>query len=241
MERLPKTRISVCMATYNGEQFVQKQLKSILIQLSVEDEVVISDDQSTDRTIELIRQMGDERIRLLEGFRFGSAMRNFENAIKNANGQFILLADQDDIWMPNKVDTILRLLKTHDLVLADCQVVNKEGQILHPSFFKIRASRPGFWRNLYRNAYVGCCMAFRREILNYALPFPNGIHMHDWWIGLLVELKGSVCFYPQPLIQYVRHGNNASPTADGSDYGIIERIQNRAFLLYSLIRRWFTF
>lgn len=233
---LPK--ITVCMATYNGEQFIQKQLESILPQLGNDDEIVISDDLSSDRTVDIIRQFNDNRIRILAGNKFGSAMLNFENTIKNASGDYIILADQDDVWMPDKLNVTINLLKKYDLVLSDCQVVNSKYEVMHESFFRLRNSKPGFWRNLYKNPYIGCCMAFRKDVLNYALPFPKQIHMHDWWIGLLVELKGQVYFYPSPLIQYVRHGNNASPTADGKGYGPVKRLQNRVNMLYSVFMRW---
>ncbi|WP_332871507.1 glycosyltransferase family protein [Spirosoma rhododendri] len=88
------------------------------------------------------------------------------------------------------------LLQSNDLVLSDCQVVNEKSTIIHESFFRHRGSRTGFQHNLYKNSYVGCCMAFRREIVKYVLPFPPRVHIHDWWIGLLVEAKGRVCFFP---------------------------------------------
>ena len=155
-----------------------------------------------------------------------------------ASHGMILLADQDDIWLPDKVEKIRELLKSSDLVLSDCQVVNENGAVIHESFFKHRGSKPGFWHNVYRNSYIGCCMAFRREITDYVLPFPKQIHMHDWWIGLLVEVKGRVCFYPKPLIRYVRHGSNASPTGE-KGYGLMERLRNRLFLVMCVaVRLW---
>ncbi len=228
--------VSVCMATYNGERFIRQQLLSILSQLSLKDEVVISDDGSTDTTLEIIDQLADQRIKVSTNTGYPGPMGNFEQAIMKASHSLILLADQDDIWLPDKVDKIRELLKSNDLVLSDCQVVNEKGVVIHESFFRYRGSKPGFWNNVYRNSYVGCCMAFRKEITEYILPFPQRVHMHDWWIGLLVELKGHVCFYPKPLIRYVRHGNNASPTGE-KGYGMIERLRNRFFLVACVVDR----
>lgn len=224
------------MATYNGEKFVAQQLQSILSQLSDSDEVIISDDSSTDHTVDVIRKISDPRIRLIEQQIFRSPMLNFQNALQHATGDYIFLSDQDDIWEANKVAIILPLLNQFDLVLTDCQVVNEKGVILFDSFFKQRGSRPGFWQNLYKNSYVGCCMAFRREVLLYALPFPDQVHMHDWWIGLLVEAKGRVHFFKKPLIRYVRHGANVSPTGE-TGYGLGKRIRNRYSLLVHIIKR----
>ena len=82
-------------------------------------------------------------------------------------------------------------------------------------------------------------MAFRREVTHYALPFPPQVHMHDWWIGLLVEAKGRVFFHPEPLIRYVRHGTNASPTGEVG-YGFRKRLHNRFLLLLHIVKRLWT-
>lgn len=229
-------RISVCMATFNGEKYIRRQLLSILSQLNTDDEVIISDDNSTDSTLTIIAELADPRILVTSNTGHPGPMGNFEQAIKRATYDMILLADQDDVWLPGKVGKMRELLQNSDLVLSDCQVVNEKGVVIYESFFRHRGSRTGFWYNLYKNSYVGCCMAFRRRIVEYVLPFPPQVHMHDWWIGLLVEAKGRVCFFPEPLIQYVRHGNNASPTGERG-YGLVERVENRVFLVLFLIKR----
>lgn len=229
-------RISVCMATYNGAKFIKRQLLSILHQLNDNDEIIISDDNSSDNTLTIVRSLGDNRIKVSTNQGRPGPLGNFEYAIKQAEGDFILLADQDDEWLPDKVSTLRALLQNYDVVLSDCQVVNEKNEVIYPSFFVHRNSKPGFWHNLLKNSYIGCCMAFRREILTYVLPFPPKIHMHDWWIGLLVETKGRVYFHTQPLIYYIRHGSNASPTGEGG-YGWLKRLQNRFYLLWYVSKR----
>ncbi|MBD2699721.1 glycosyltransferase family 2 protein [Spirosoma sp. BT702] len=224
------------MATYNGEKYILRQLQSILSQLNPEDEVIISDDNSTDTTLAIIVQIGDKRIKVYKNQGLRGPLHNFEQAIRHASGNYIILSDQDDVWMPDKAQTIRSLLKNHDLVLTNCEVVDQNGTIIHASYFKHRGTKSGFWHNLYKNSYMGCCMAFRREILTYVMPFPTHIHMHDWWIGLLVELKGSVCFYPQPLLQYFRHGENASTTGEPG-YGLLKRLKHRVFMLWHVAAR----
>lgn len=232
-------RVSVCIATYNGAAFIERQLKSILIQLHSLDEVIVSDDNSTDATCQLVKSLNDPRIRLIMNSGRKGPVGNFENALRLASGNFIFLADQDDEWLPDKVSETVAFLKIHDLVLSDCRVVDKSGGLIHESFFRLRKSRPGFWANLYKNSYNGCCMAFRRDVLDYALPFPPTIHMHDWWIGLLVEAKGRTYFYPKPLINYTRHGGNASPTGE-EGYGFKTKIANRLLLFISIAKRLWT-
>jgi len=228
--------ISVCMAVYNGEPYILRQINSILQQLDVNDELIISDDSSTDRTEEIISYIADTRIKFIKNTGRKGPIGNFENAIKYSSHAIIFLSDQDDVWLPDKVKKSLELLEDYDLILSDCKVVDASLNELYPSFFAKRNSEKGLLRNIYKNSYMGCCMAFRRRILAYALPFPDNIHMHDWWIGLIAEVKGKVFFYEEPLILYVRHGNNASPTGEES-YSWAKKLYNRFYIIYSLINR----
>ena len=127
--------ISVCIATHNGEQYIKEQLDSILCQLLSEDEVVISDDGSTDSTLEIIKGYNDPRIKIFN-FKQPSktshthiyASRNFENALKHAKGEYIFLSDQDDIWMPSKVAVCLGALKQNDMIVHNMEIVNDYGE-----------------------------------------------------------------------------------------------------------------
>jgi len=127
--------VSVCIATYNGEKYIKEQLTSILIQLEDTDEIIISDDSSTDQTVEIIKSLDDKRISIFEHQIFKSHVYNFENALKHAKGDYIFLADQDDIWLPGKINKTLSLLQNNDLVLSDAIVVDENENILFESFF----------------------------------------------------------------------------------------------------------
>jgi glycosyltransferase involved in cell wall biosynthesis len=230
-------KISVCIATYNGEKYIDRQLRSIIPQLRSWDEIIISDDGSHDRTQEVVSKFADKRILFIKNKGKKGPVGNFQNALTQATGEFLFLCDQDDVWLPDKVQTCLTLLKRNDLVLTNCMLVDKHLNILHQSFFSIRGSRPGICRNLYKNSYMGCCMAFKRVVLDYALPFPSNLYMHDWWIGLLVELNGKVHFCDTPQMLYVRHGENASPTGEISSLDWYQKWRNRITLINLLIRR----
>lgn len=229
--------ISVCIATYNGEKYIKEQLKSVLLQLSVNDEVIVSDDGSNDNTIELIQSFSDSRIKLLLENSFSSPVRNFENALKHAKGDYIFLCDQDDIWLPGKVKTMLSYLEQYDLVVSDCKVVDADLNVISESFFSGRLSGKGFWKNLIKNTYLGCCMAFRYEVLHYVLPFPEKIAMHDIWIGLSVEMHGLSIFLPNQLMLYRRHGSNASFGGDKSKYSLAYKIKYRFYMIVHLLKR----
>jgi len=223
------------MATYNGEKTIKSQIDSILIQLDASDEIIISDDGSSDGTLKILTDLNDPRIKIYQNKRKKGPSDNFINALTKVSGQYIFLSDQDDTWFENKVSKCIDILQTYDLVLSDAIVVNEEETIIYNSFFEQRRSKKGFINNIRRNSYIGCCMAFKKTLLDKASPFPENIHMHDWWLGLVAELTGKVMFYPFPLIKYVRHGNNASPTLENSNYSTLKRFTNRWVLFINSI------
>ena len=225
--------VSVCLATYNGEKYIAAQLKSILDQLPDTAEVIISDDGSKDRTIEIVRSFNDPRVFIKKNTGKSGPIGNFENALSFAKGDIIFLSDQDDVWMPNKLADHMKGHQVHDLVISDAVVVDETGNILFDSFFIQRKSRAGLFNNLLKNSYIGCCMSFKRRILQISLPFPASIHMHDWWIGLIAERFGTVMFLNSKTLRYLRHDNNASQTLV-KKLPVKDQIKNRVNLLYNL-------
>jgi glycosyltransferase involved in cell wall biosynthesis len=232
--------VSVCMASYNGSAFIEIQISSIIKQLSEFDELIISDDGSDDCTIEVIRQYmkTDKRIKFFTGPKKG-LVANFGNALNQAKGEYIFLADQDDVWEANKVEIFKERLEFYTLVISDCTVNDAELNIINSSFYSLNGSKAGFFKNLYKNSFLGCCMAFRKDLLDDVLPFPGSIPMHDWWIGLVAETKYSTIFIPDKLLKYRRHGMNASPTSEKSSSSLFRKLQYRANLLYFIILKKF--
>lgn len=231
------SEISVCMATFNGERFLAEQIESVLSQLTPSDELIISDDGSSDSTFSIIKSFADPRIQLLINPNPGSPVRNFEHALRHARGNLIFLADQDDVWEQNKLTVQAELLDRFDLVVSDCSLIDATGALLADSFYDLRGSGPGFFKNLYKNSYLGCCMAFRRSIMEKTLPFPPAIAMHDIWLGLVAELYGTVHFCPDKLVRYRRHDSTATQTAGKSSLTLAGQLSYRWQFLYSVIRR----
>ncbi|KAF0220656.1 MAG: glycosyl transferase family [Geobacteraceae bacterium] len=229
--------ISVCIASCNGEKYIARQLESILSQELPVAEIIISDDSSTDRTVDIIRLYNDARIKLLENNKFHSPIFNFENALIHASGEVIFLSDQDDIWMPNKVRVMKECLKHYDLVVSDASLIDADDSVIESSFFKLRNSGPGFVKNIYKNTYLGCCMAFNRNILEKSLPFPPDVPMHDMWLGMIAEIYGRTYFCKEKLVHYRRHSSNASPTGGNSCYKALDKIKFRFKLLSALAKR----
>jgi glycosyltransferase involved in cell wall biosynthesis len=239
------TNISVCITTYNGEKYIKEQLDSILSQIGSIDEVVISDDSSTDQTIAIIKSYNDDRIRIFENKAFRNHIKNFEFSLSQAKGNYIFMADQDDIWMPDKVKESMAILKNANLVLTDCMLVDAKKNVIKESLFLISNCKTGLINNFYHNSYTGCCMAFDRSILQKALPFPANIKSHDNWIGLIGEVFGKVKFLNKPLILLRRHGENFSAKSGSdsfltqkSNYSLGEILLQRLHLMYCLILRY---
>ena len=232
-------RISVAMVSYQGANYIKEQLVSILVGLGAEDEVVISDDGSTDGTREIIQeyQSTDKRIRLLDGPKQG-VKANVENALRACEGQYIFLADQDDIWMPEKVERVMAALAKEniELVVHDAVVMDGNCQkVILASFYSLKGSGAGVLKNIWRNTYIGCCMAFKRELLDEVLPIPTYIEMHDQWIGVINDKLGrGTCFLPDKLLKYRRHGNNASGM---THYGIPRMLKNRICFVWALLTK----
>jgi glycosyltransferase involved in cell wall biosynthesis len=218
--------ISVCIATYNGEKYIKEQLDSILLQLGDEDEVIISDDGSVDETLNIIIAYKDQRIKIFQNS-FRNLIKNFEFALKQAKGDVIFLSDQDDVWLPNKTKVCLDFLIYYDIIVSNCKVVNANLEVINDSFFKLNNSKKGFLSNLSKNSYLGCCLAFRKEILIKVLPFPESVPMHDIWLGFVSELFYKAKFVDEPLLLYRRHGKNESPTAESSPYSLVQKIKFR--------------
>lgn len=229
--------ISICMATHNGEAFLRQQLESILPQLNKGDELVVSDDQSCDRTVEIIHAYNNPLIRILPAKNFSNPIKNFEYALSECCNEIIFLADQDDYWYPDKVNVMRQALRQCDLAICDCRVVDENMKSIIPSFFNYNHSKEGLIRNFLKSAFVGCCMAFHRKVLSKALPFPEKISMHDHWIGLVAQKYYKVEFIPHILVDHRRHGNNYSSTGEGSRNSFRKKVFSRLQLANMLIQR----
>lgn len=227
------------MATFNGAKFIKEQIASILVQLSDVDEIVVSDDSSCDKTVEIVQSFNDHRIKILSSQKFKSPIFNFENSIKNAKGNIIFLADQDDVWLPGKIKKMLLALQDYDLVISNAFIGDSNLNIVFDSYFKWRNSKVGVLKNFIKNSYLGCCMAFKREMLDILIPFPKMIPMHDMWIGMVAELYYKPIFIEDKLIIYRRHQNNATFLKDDytSNESLISKIRFRFNLLLAIILR----
>lgn len=219
------TSIAVC--TYNGERFLQEQLDSLLAQTQLPDQIIIRDDVSSDRTVEILRAfMPSARLLGIEvdlqinsrnlGYR-----RNFDGALRACTGDIIFLCDQDDVWFPGKLTLFCDTFEKRPGLLAlhsDATLIDEQGRILPDTLFNsLHHTRDevqkmhrgsGFEVMLKRNLMTGAAMALRRSVLSYALPLPESAWVPDAWIGILAAMVGEVDSLETRLIGYRIHPGN---------------------------------
>lgn len=234
-------KISVCMATYNGEKYIKEQLDSILCQIVENDEVIISDDSSTDNTVEIINAFNDDRIKIYKNEKEKGYTRNFENALEKASGDIIFLSDQDDIWIEDKVKKMTEILENYDFVVSDNSIVNENLEVINKSHFEVYKTKNGFLKNLLLPRYVGACMAFKKNVLQKSLPFPNNAKLsaHDYWISLIAEMYFKSYKLDEQLLLYRRHGTNASSGGEKSKNSLSHKLKVRLYTLIHLVKRYF--
>lgn len=230
--------ISVCLPSFNGGQFISKQIESILPQLSIYDELLISDDGSIDNTIEIINAFNDRRIKYFVGPGEG-VIKNVEYLLTLCSGDYIFLSDQDDIWFHKKIEICMSYLSNgYDFVVHNALIINENNKVLKDSFFDINSTSAGFIHNFIKNGYIGCCISFNQKLLKYVLPIPTSVGMHDIWIGNIASIFGKIAFINDRLISYRRHTNNFTVSIGKSNNDLITKINYRISLLSQLLKRF---
>ncbi|MGO2662293.1 glycosyltransferase [Propionibacterium freudenreichii] len=237
--------VSVAMATYNGAEFVTEQIASILPQLAPGDEIVIVDDASTDDTVEVISRIDDPRIRLVTRDVNWGYVRTFEQALGLARGEYLFLCDQDDVWIPGRVDLMVAALADHQVIASNLASLGGPNRIPGPFWIKdwrlwSRDSGHAI-RNLLRllagvQCYWGCAMAVRRDALDYLLPFPRFLNeTHDQWIGLCGNMARSMGHMNSRTVWRRVHDSNLTPT---QPRGVIPALRSRVMLIRCLAVAW---
>ena len=216
-----KEKIDVLLATYNGETYLKEQIESILNQTYHNISLIISDDCSQDRTREILEQYAkkDERIKLYFQEKNLGYIKNFEFLLKQVQSKYFMLSDQDDVWKNNKIEKSMETMNNQgaDFVFGDLEVVDKDLKTIYPSFGdfmllnrKIKKEIGTYKLNYLYNCVTGCTVLCKSKWIPEILPIPaNSKYVpHDYWIGLMVSLKGKMAYMSEPYIQYRQHGNN---------------------------------
>lgn len=217
--RLPSTEapltplVVVLMSTYNGERYVVEQLTSILQQLPPGGSIIVRDDGSRDATAAFAEAVGDSRVAVIRGTNlgFGASFLTLLTMV-SADADLVMFSDQDDVWLPGKIDRAWRYLQP----LGTLPALYGSGKCLVDEALRPLGvtppwpQPPSFQNALVENIITGCTAAINKQALALLkiAGVPHGIYFHDWWLYLVVGAHGQVVLDPEPTLLYRQHGNN---------------------------------
>lgn len=217
-----RARLSIALCSFNGEAFLPAQLESFVQQTRLPDELIVQDDGSVDRTRSIVQEFSERAmfaVRLQTNMTPVGVVRNFARAVQRCDGDYIALADQDDVWHPRKLEILAERLERMNgrripaLVHCDMRVTDAADRVISSSFFVRRGfakAHPDPLRELLPQNYAtGCAMMFSRAVADLALPIPAEASIHDWWFVLIAAAAGQVATVPEQLVDYRAHGANA--------------------------------
>ncbi len=221
--------IDILLATYNGEEYIGQQLDSLLNQTYKDIRILIHDDCSKDQTVSVVKEYVKKypnQITLLEDqVHCGSAQKNFMHIAKSSTADYVMFCDQDDFWLPEKVEKTLNEMKRIEaqsgknipiLVFCDYKAVDGNLQDLdfNEAHNQIAKYKLNFSNLLVQNYVTGCTMMINRVLCQMMGDYDSRILMHDWWLALLASSCGRISHFSEPLILYRQHGDNTVGAVD---------------------------
>ena len=213
-------KVDILLATYNGEKYIKEQVESILNQTYENIQIIISDDCSTDKTRQVLKEYeNNEKIKIFYQEKNLGYVKNFEFLLKQVESNLYMLSDQDDVWKKEKVEKSVEKIENEklDLVFGDLEVVDENLNTLYKSYnrymhliHKIKKYQKDYRLQYLYNCMTGCTIISRNNWIDNVLPFPtNSKYMiHDYWLGLVIALNGKVGYIEEPYILYRQHGKN---------------------------------
>ncbi len=223
MSTNPETRtngacplVSVAMCTYNGERFLREQMDSLVAQDYPNLEILVSDDCSTDTTLAILKEYEQrhENISVTQSEGNLGLVKNFQGIIARCSGDYIALCDQDDIWFPNKISTLVAEIGAAALIYTPTEMIDENGMRMNTTFHDLRniqlVDGKCYKSLIFENCILGHTILFKRSLLEHALPFPAGITAHDQWLAIIAAIHGNIKLHKEPVSYYRKHGDNLS-------------------------------
>lgn len=213
-------KVDVLLATYNGEKYVKEQIDSILGQTYQNIHLIISDDCSSDSTREILKQYENKKnVTIYYQEKNLGLIKNFEFLMQQVTNNLYMLSDQDDIWLPEKIEKSIETLEKEnvDLVFGDLEVVDENMNTIYPSFGdymllnkKIKKYINSYKVNYLYNCVTGCTILSKKKFIPMILPFPTESKyvIHDFWLGTVMAIHGKLAYVEKPYIKYRQHGGN---------------------------------
>lgn len=237
--------VSVCIATYNGEKFIELQLKSILSQLNNDDEIVIVDDCSIDNTLNIIKSINDSRFKIFSNEKNRGHVYSFGRSIELATKEIIIMSDQDDIWIESRVAMMKdKLLKSKVMLLtSNSNFIDSNGiEVIYKNDGVEERNSQKYLTNIIdifkgKENYYGCAMAFKREFRKLIIPIPTYVESHDLWIALAANICKSNLHSNEVTLKRRIHGSNASIVQRKLALKILSRIIFLASIIQLYIRK----
>lgn len=212
-----RKKITVVMCTFNGELFLEEQMESILSQTYKPDEIIVCDDNSDDRTFEIIEQYAST-VNYIEWKFYRNEKRlgvrgNFAKAFSLSTGEYIAFADQDDVWVENKLEILYYYLeKGFSLVHSDAELITETGSLINESYSRVSKGHlyeiPMIRRLRGDNNVTGCTCMVNRKLKEQNICFPKYYFFHDGWLALFAYRNGGIAYCNQSLVKYRQHTNN---------------------------------
>jgi glycosyltransferase involved in cell wall biosynthesis len=206
--------ISIVLCSYNGERFIKEQIDSILHQTYSHIELIISDDASTDSTARILNQYkSNDKVKLFFQQENIGPSKNFEFALKQAKGAFIAFSDQDDIWLPQKIEKLYFAIGDSALIYSDSELVDEEGARLNIKISNLRNMYSGHqsFGFIFSNVVWGHAIMINSRILPSVIPIPGNIP-HDIWTAFVATTITGIKYLDEPLTLYRQHATTATKT-----------------------------
>ena len=225
-------KVDIVLASYNGEKFIKEQVQSILAQTHSNFNLIISDDNSSDKTKEIVEGLRevDNRIQVVNNNGIKGVVGNFNNGLKYTTSNYIMFSDQDDYWLNDKVEKMLALIVDNEgdepaLAFSDLEVVDQNLVTIHKSYYisnslsPINNTKSQFL--LWRSTCYGCSVIFNRRLFSSAGLVPDYASMHDHWYAYNASILGKVLYHPDATIKYRQHDNNV---VGSHDTGLLSKL-----------------